>query len=120
MKLRPVFLVFIVFLLLSGTALARDAAKDLKKMVGYTIIASDSVSEVLTNNYSEKHIKLHGGWTFKVDFLFLDPLVLTDVIIFAKSLPDDLTAKYKGKLPDRMLYTYKLLIDNEIFDATPK
>ncbi|WP_096876873.1 hypothetical protein [Methylomonas koyamae] len=76
------------------------------------------MSEVFTKDYSQKYIKLHGGLTFKVDFLLLDPLEMTDVIIFAKSLPSELTEKYKGKLPDHMLYSYKLLFDNEIFDAT--
>ena len=60
------------------------------------------------------------GQVFKVDFLLLDPLALTDVIVFAKPLPKELAAQYRGKLPDRLLYSYKLLIDNEAYDATPQ
>jgi hypothetical protein len=28
--------------------------------------------------------------------------------------------EFKGKLPERMLYSYKLLVDNEAYDATPQ
>jgi len=120
MKKPNVLSIMLVLLMISVPVSARDAARDLARLVGYTIIASDSISEVLTNNYSEKYVKLSGGSIFKVDFLLLDPLPLTDIIVFAKSLPAELVAQYKGKLPERMLYSYKLLIDNEIFDATPK
>ncbi len=81
MKTKSIVVVLIVQLHFSGVSFARDAARDLKKLVGYTIISSDSVSEVYTKDYSQKFVKLYGGSTFKVDFLLLDPLVMTDVII---------------------------------------
>jgi hypothetical protein len=101
------------------TVHARDAARDLRKMVGFTIVAADTVDEVFEKG-DEKRIKLSSGLVFKVDFLLLDPLSLTDVIVFAKPVAKELIAQYKGKLPDRFLYSYKLLIDNEVFDATPQ
>jgi hypothetical protein len=107
------------FLAIAPTALARDAARDLRKMVGYTIIMADTIDKVFEND-GNKFIKLSGGQVFKVDFLLLDPLVLTDVIVFAKAPPKELVQKYAGKLPEQLLYSYKLLIDNEAYDATPQ
>jgi len=116
---RYKLLVFLVLIIVfANPVFARDTARELKKLIGYTIVAADSVSEVVTSNYSDKYVKLYGGRVFKVDFLLLAPLVMTDVIIFAKSLPKKLTEKYKGKLPEHMLYSYKLLIDNKVYDAT--
>jgi len=104
--------------LTSSSTFARDAARDLRKMVGYTIILADTVDEVIENRQGDKLIKLSGGTVFKVEFLLLDPLPLTDVIVFAKPYPKIFAEKYKGKLPERFLYSYKLLIDNEVYDAT--
>lgn len=101
------------------SAYARDAARDLRKMVGFTIVAAETVDEVLEKD-GDKRIKLSSGFVFKVEFLLLDPLPLTDVIVFAKPLPKELIARYQGKVPERLLYSYKLLVDNEIFDATPQ
>jgi hypothetical protein len=81
---------------------------------------ADTVAEVIELKDGGMLIKLTGGSIFKVDFLGLPPLALADVIVFAKSPPRELVDKYKGKLPDRLLYSYKLLIDNEIHDATPQ
>lgn len=118
---RIAAIVFAATIALSAsTAFARDAARDLRRMVGYTIIMADTVDKVFENDDGEKFIKLSGGQVFKVDFLLLDPLVLTDVIVFAKAPPKELVKKYAGKLPERLLYSYKLLIDNEAYDATPQ
>lgn len=114
------FTLLLIVLGFSNQAYSRDAAQDLKKLVGYTIISADSVNEVVSSNYSEKYVRLYGGWVFKVSFLLLDPLVMTDVIIFAKSWPNELTEQFNGKLPDHMMYSYKLLINNEIYDASPQ
>jgi alkanesulfonate monooxygenase SsuD/methylene tetrahydromethanopterin reductase-like flavin-dependent oxidoreductase (luciferase family) len=117
-ELSTTVLFFIAFSI-TMTAYARDAARDLRRMVGFTIVVADTVDEV-SEKSGEKRIKLSNGLVFKVEFLLLDPLTLTDVIVFAKPLPKELVTRYQGKLPDRLLYSYKLLIDNEIFDATPQ
>ena len=101
-------------------ALGRDAARALRKMVGYTIVMADTVDKVFEGRDGGKLVKLSNAQVFKVDFLLLDPLPLTDVIVFAKPLPKEMVEKFKGKLPERMLYSYKLLIDNEAYDATPQ
>jgi len=108
-----------VCILFSSTLHSRDAARDLRKLVGYTIVLADTVNEVIENKYGEKLIKLFNGKVFKVEFLFLDPLPLTDVIVFAKPFPKDLIEKYQSKLPEHLLYSYKILIDNEVHDITP-
>ncbi len=89
-------------------------------MIGYTIAMADSVSEVLAHRDGSKLLKLSNGMAFKVDFLLLDPLPLTDVIVFVKSPSKEILEKFKGKLPERMLYSYKLVIENEAYDATPQ
>ena len=103
---------------MSFTAYSRDAARDLRGLVGYTIIAADTVDGVFEKG-REKRIKLSSGLVFTMDFLLLDPLSLTDVIVFAKPFTKDVAAQYRGKLPDHFLYSYKLLIDNEVYDVSP-
>jgi len=98
---------------------ARDAARDLRRLKSYCIADAASVAEVLTSHAGEKYLRLDNGITFKVDFLLLDPLPLTDVIIFTKPLPKELRDQFKGRVPDAYLYSFKLLVDNEIFDAQP-
>lgn len=110
---------FLVLMVFSQQVVARDAARDLRKLVGYTIVIADTVDKVLKDNNNNKYVKLSGGAEFKVEFLFLDPLVLTDVIVFAKPVPKEVAEKFKGKVPEHMLFSYKILIDNEIYDATP-
>lgn len=95
---------------------AGDTARELKKLVGYTIVSADTVAKVAERD-GEKYIKLHGGSVYKVNFLLLDPLILTDVVVFAKPLPDELVRRYQGKVPARMLYSYKLMFDGDFYDA---
>lgn len=118
MKRIMTLAILISFFSLSESPLyARDALCGLQKMVGYTIINADTVNKVFERE-GEKFIKLSGGQVFKVNFLVIDPFILTDVIVFAKALPKEVIQKYQGKLPERLLNSYKLLIDNEVYDAT--
>ncbi len=52
-----------VFLLVAICSLAhaRDAARDLRRMVGYTIVEADSVSAVRDGRNGEKYVILLGG-----------------------------------------------------------
>ena len=121
MRVIPTCLLVMMTLIVSTRiASARDVANDLKKMVGYTIVMADTVEKVSQSKDGDKLIKLSNGSVFKVDSLLLDPLFLTDVIVFVKPPSKALLKKCKGKLPDHLLYSYKLLIDNEVYDATPK
>jgi hypothetical protein len=101
------------------SSVARDAARDLKKMKGYTIVDAAAVSEVLSSKLGDRIVKLDNGTAYSVRFLLLDPLPFTDVIVFAKPPSKQIKEKFGDKLPDTALYTLKLLIDNEAFDATP-
>ena len=42
---------------MSSLADARDAARDLRRMIGYTIIASETVDTVIEGKYGEKLFK---------------------------------------------------------------
>lgn len=105
-------------ILASPVAQARDAARDLSRMIGFTIVSASTLKEVAAGSVGEKLIVLADGNVFKVPMLLLDPLPLTDVVIFAKSPTKDIIAKFGDKLPKEMLTQYKLLIDNEALDAT--
>lgn len=104
--------------LLTIPCAARDAARDLRKMVGFTIVAATSVSKVVRDpDGFSKTITLADGNAYKLTMLMLDPLVTTDVIVFAKPYPKELQEKYKD-LPESLLFEYRLLIDNEVYEAT--
>ena len=105
-------------LIAGQAAQARDAARDLSRMVGYTIVASGTVRQVAEGKIGEKLVILQDGTIFSVTFLLLDPLPLTDVIVFAKPPTKEIIEKFGDKLPKEMLTQYKLLIDNEAHDAT--
>jgi hypothetical protein len=94
-----------IFCVAPQSVFARDAARDLRRMVGYTIVDATTVEKVVDRGLGGKMLVLANGMVFKVDMLLLDPLPLTDVIVFAKKV---------GK-PDAILL--KLLIDNEAHDA---
>ncbi len=98
------FLGVLLFVVIVNFAEARDAARDLSRMIGYTIAASASVRSCADSSSAmSKIIVLDNGMVFKVDMLLLEPLVYTDVIIFVKSVSGVLMVK--------------LLIDNEAYDA---
>lgn len=98
---------------------ARDAARDLKKMVGYTIIDAATVKEVSDATSSAgKILVLDNGDIYKVDFLILSPLTLTDVIVFAKRYSKEQLESIRQKFPSFPEVQIKLLVDNEAYDAT--
>jgi len=108
-----------ISLCIVSQAQGRDVARDLKKMIGFTIIDASWVTDVTNDDIGEKCIKLGNGSVYKVDFLLLNPLPLSDVIVFAKAPSKEVMEAFGDKLPEYMLYQFKLLIDNEVHDATP-
>lgn len=112
-------LLIAVLLLAPLAALARDAARDLRRLVGYTIIKADYVSDVLESRYGAKILKLSDGSHWKVDLMLLAPLTTTDVIVFSKKLPPEIVAKFPPKTPEILTYSIKILVDNEVYDAEP-
>jgi hypothetical protein len=107
----------LVLVLFAADVYGKDAARDLRRMKGFTIVDAATVSKVVSTR-GEKQVVLDNGLVFKVDSLFLDPLPFTDVIVFAKPLPKEIADRFRSRLPDSFLYEFKLLIDNEAFDAT--
>src|SRR5438132_10790419 len=95
---------------------ARDAARDLRRMIGFSIVRAAAVSEVRASN-GEKYLKLDDGTVLKVSLLLLDPLPLTDVVIFAKPPRKEIIDKFGKNLPIEKLYEFKALIDNEAYDV---
>lgn len=102
-----------LFPLASGAGTERE----LRKMIGYTIVYAGSIRDSAERNYSEKLIQLDNGWLFKLDCMMLMPLNFTDVIVFGKRYPDELLKKFPN-LPSQLQYQFKLLIDRDVCDAS--
>ncbi|HYJ03682.1 MAG TPA: hypothetical protein VEX43_00995 [Chthoniobacterales bacterium] len=117
-QIRCLSLFLSLSVLSAQVAHARDAARDLSRMVGFTIINASTVKQVTVGGAGEKLIVLANGNVFKVTLLLLDPLPLTEVVIFAKPPSKEIIEKFGDTLPKELLTQYKLLIDNEAFDAT--
>jgi hypothetical protein len=101
---------------LAQTALGRDAARDLQRMVGFTIVMAASVSEVRSSG-TDMYLKLDDGMVLKTSDMLLEPLPLTDIILFAKPPSKEIFDKFGGKLPKEKLFEFKVLIDNEAYDT---
>jgi hypothetical protein len=90
----------------------------LRRMKGYTIVDAATVSRVLQDNQAmKKLVCLDNGAVYQIESFEMDPMVGSDVIVFAKPLPAELREKFK-ELPPAMLLQYKLMIDRELYDAT--
>jgi hypothetical protein len=115
---RPAMVV-LVCLLMAATAAAGVSSihRGLRRIVGFTIVSSDSVAEVLEDRQGDKYIKLLSGAVFKADLMILDPLPASDVIVFGKRLPESLRRQYPN-LPEALQYEYRLLIDDEVIEVT--
>lgn len=107
----------LVFLLISSTATA-GVERDLKRMVGFTIVYAGYITNTTEKNHSEKYIQLDNGSTFKLDCMILTPLNMTEVIVFGKKYPEELLKKYPN-LPANLTTQFKLLIDRDVCDVTP-
>ena len=99
----------------SASKLQSGLRRELRRMVGYTILASDGVAESFESEGS-KHVRLYSGQVFKIDgYAFV--MNAADVVVFGKALPESLRKQYPN-LPPESFYTYKLLIDSDIVDAS--
>lgn len=101
---------------LAEASLARDAARDLRRMIGFTVVSAASVSEVRSSGL-DMILKLDDGMVLKTSNLLLEPLPLTEVILFAKPPSKAILDKVGGKLSKEQLYEFKVLIDNEAYDT---
>lgn len=99
-------IVFSIIAAVCPTSEARDAARDLRRMVGYTIVAAATISSVV-EDASDKIVVLDNGQAYRVTMMLLPPLPSTDVIVFANQV-DRRGAK---------AVLTNLLIDNEALDA---
>lgn len=85
-------------------------------MVGYTIVASETVESCGTNEQGADIVALSDGNVFSVDFLGW----ITegdDVVVFVKGPNKHTRDALQGQVPDRLLYSFKLLIGGEMYDA---
>jgi hypothetical protein len=112
----PFATLLFIFLLLSPRSGSADIGGDLSSMIGFTIIGASTVTKVYESD-GEKYVRLLDHTLLKVQFLLLDPLVTTDVVIFAKPPSKQIVEKYGKVLPLTALAQIKVLIDDEVYDA---
>ena len=86
-------------------------------MVGYTVVSSTYLQEIKDGRSGTKLAILGDGTVFEVESLTL-ALPLSVAVVFAKRMPSELLKRYPS-LPERMQYSYKLLLEAEILDVTP-
>jgi hypothetical protein len=83
-------------------------ATDLEEIVGYTAVASSNVSGEFEGADFNKPVRLDNGMLFEFHEYNYSYSYRPDVIVFGKS------AEYGG----RSFTVYKLLIEDELYDAT--
>ena len=91
----------------------------LSRMIGYTIVGVGAVEKVTDGKMGDKTVRLQDGTSFKVSMLLLDPLPASDVVIFARAPSEDEIKRYGGSAAKEDLVLYKLMLGDEIHDATP-
>ena len=104
--------------LLLTTAIAHAGVeRDLRQMVGFTVMYAGIIQEVGERSYGEKIVRLDNGLVFKLDCLMMMPINMTNVVVFGKNYPPDVIARVPN-LPAHLQLQVKLLIDREMCDAT--
>ena len=106
----------IFLILFAASSSYAGVERDLKRLVGYTIIYTGTIQQFSDQNMTKRAL-LDNGAIFKLDCLILPPLPLTDVVVFGKKYPAELLSRYPN-LPSNLQVQYKLLIDREVCDAT--
>ena len=100
---------------MSGTL---GLARSLSHMIGYTIVGVGAVDKVTEAGMGVKIVRLQDGTKFKVGTLLLDPLPASDVVIFARAPSQEDINRYGASVPKESLILYKVLLGDEILDAT--
>lgn len=117
----------IIFTLIASRSSGHEAKtalgleRRLQRMIGFTIVAATTVDRVLEDKRDRKKILiLSDGTAFTSDDpLWLDPLPLSDVIVFAKAFPKDLREKFK-ELPEKHLFYWRIAVDGDVYEVTPR
>ena len=100
----------------SAAVFARGPERELRRMVGYTIVASETVERCGKNDAGEDIVVLSNDQVFSVNFLGW-VTEGDDVVVFVKAPNKQMREALRGQVPDRMLFSYKLLIEDEMYDA---
>jgi hypothetical protein len=100
-----------------GTRSVSQIRRELRRMVGYTVVASTSLQEIREGKAGERYAVLADGSVFQLQSLSL-ALPRSDAILFAKKASPELISRYRN-LPERFQYSYKLLLEDEILDVNP-
>ena len=103
-SLRILSSAILIALLFTSFAHAGNATRELRRMKGYTIVDAASVDGA-TEKGLDTFIELDNQTAYVARSVFVPPLPLSDVIVFAKKVGADIS--------------YKLMIGNDIYDATP-
>lgn len=100
----------------SAVVCAGDVERELRRMVGYTIVSSEHIQSSGTSRSGEDLVALTDGHVFSVHFLGL--VGEGDrVVVFVKAPSKEMLAALRGQVLEKDLFSYKLLIENEMYDA---
>jgi hypothetical protein len=114
MKLLPIIL---LVALLPWPAAANDVAREMKDLVGFTIIKANYVVDSSEDDMSFRLIKLSDGSQWRVSLLILPPLFGTNVLVLSKKFAPEIIARMPAKTPMLRTYEMKLLIRDQVYSA---
>ena len=115
-KLVVFAVAFVGLFQMTGSAGMSSVRRELQKMTGYVVMASDTVGNVSQGEHGKRRVTLRSGKIFEIDASILTSTHAgSDVIVFAKPL----SGSAKPQYPATVEQSYRLLIDDEIVDATP-
>ena len=122
-KLVVFAVAFVGLFQMTGSAGMSSVRRELQKMTGYVVMASDTVGNVSQGEHGKRRVTLRSGKIFEIDASILTSTHAgSDVIVFAKPLSGSakpLSGSAKPQYPATVEQSYRLLIDDEIVDATP-
>jgi hypothetical protein len=91
----------------------------LKDLVGYTIVSATSVTGTFEGADYDRVVRLDNGWIFQFRTYGYHYAYHPDAVVFAKEVTAADFTKYGLKPPPVLpLLTYKLLIDDEVYDVS--
>ncbi|MCF8068299.1 MAG: hypothetical protein K9L30_06915 [Desulfobacterales bacterium] len=108
MKLKNTLIAVVLISIFSTTAFARLKARDFRKLVGYTIVEMTNVSDEFEGADFDKPVALDNGMVFRFNTYNYTYSYRPDVVVLAKKIT----------LGKESALTWKLIIEDEIYDVT--
>lgn len=113
---RPIIILLLTVLGAFGGSIDTDKLADL---VGYTIVAATRVDGSFDGADYDKPVLLENGWLFKFRTYHYHYAYHPNAIVLAKlTTADDLRSVGIKPLSEKPLATYRLIIDDDLYDVS--